>query len=83
MIDLYWRIGGVILARQAAEGWGARVIDRLSQDLRAAFPDMSGFSARNLKYMRAFAAAWPDEAIVQDRLHKFDVVPPPRASREA
>jgi predicted nuclease of restriction endonuclease-like (RecB) superfamily len=41
------------------------VIDRLSTDLRAAFPDMRGFSPRNLKYMRAFAAAWPDRAIVQ------------------
>lgn len=71
MIDLYWRIGDLILARQAAEGWGAKVIDRLSGDLRAAFPDMSGLSARNLKYMRAFAAAWPDPAIVQDRLHKL------------
>lgn len=71
MIDLYWRIGGVILARQVAEGWGAKVIDRLSQDLRAAFPDMSGLSARNLKYMRAFAAAWPDAAIVQRALHKL------------
>ena len=39
--------------------WGAKVIDRLSHDLKSAFPEMSGFSARNLKYMRAFAAAWP------------------------
>jgi len=71
MIDLYWSIGSVILARQAAEGWGAKVIDRLSQDLRTAFPDMSGLSARNLKYMRAFAAAWPERAIVQQALHKL------------
>ncbi len=71
MIDLYWRIGGVILTRQEAEGWGARVIDRLSQDLRTAFPEMSGLSARNLKYMRAFAAAWPEPAIVQRTLHKL------------
>ncbi len=71
MIDLYWGVGRVILARQAAEGWGAKVIDRLSADLRSAFPEMSGLSARNLKYMRAFATAWPDEAIVQGRLHKL------------
>jgi predicted nuclease of restriction endonuclease-like (RecB) superfamily len=71
MIGLYWGVGRVILARQAAEGWGAKVIDRLSADLRAAFPDMSGLSSRNLKYMRAFAAAWPNEAIVQGRLHKL------------
>ncbi len=38
---------------------------RLSTDLREAFPDMQGLSPRNPKYMRAFAAAWPDRAIVQ------------------
>lgn len=65
MVALYWEIGSMILARQAAQGWGARVIDRLSLDLRRAFPDMSGLSPRNLKYMRAFAAAWPDLEIVQ------------------
>lgn len=65
MVLTYWGIGRVILGRQQSEGWGAKVIDRLSADLRAAFPDMQGLSPRNLKYMRAFAAAWPDEAIVQ------------------
>lgn len=65
MVLLYWDIGQVILLRQKQEGWGAKTIDRLSQDLRDSFPDMSGFSPRNLKYMRAFAAAWPDSAIVQ------------------
>ena len=65
MVLLYWDIGHAILARQEQEGWGAKVIDRLSLDLKIAFPDMSGLSARNLKYMRKFAAAWPDRAIVQ------------------
>ncbi|MCI0534575.1 MAG: DUF1016 N-terminal domain-containing protein [Verrucomicrobiales bacterium] len=65
MILLYWEIGRDILQRQTDEGWGAKVIDRLSNDLRAAFPSHQGFSPRNLKYMRAFAAAWPDELIVQ------------------
>jgi predicted nuclease of restriction endonuclease-like (RecB) superfamily len=41
------------------------VIDRLAADLHQTFPDMTGLSPRNLKYMRAFAAAWPDEPIVQ------------------
>lgn len=62
---LYWQIGCDILARQAAQGWGAKVIERLAQDLRAAFPDMKGFSRANLMYMRAFAEAWPDAEIVQ------------------
>ena len=65
LVQLYWQIGNDILIRQAQQGWGAKVIERLAQDLRTAFPDMKGFSPRNLKYMRAFAEAWPDAAIVQ------------------
>jgi len=68
MVLLYWDIGQTILQRQATEGWGAKVIDRLSADLRQAFPDMKGLSPRNLKYMRAFAETWPDRAIVQGPL---------------
>lgn len=65
MVLLYWQIGSVILNRQAAEKWGAKVIDRLAADLRADFPEMKGFSPRNLKYMRAFAQAFPNEQFVQ------------------
>ncbi len=65
MVMAYWQMGQTILQRQAVAGWGAKVIDRLSADLRREFPDMQGLSARNLKYMRAFAAAWPDRALVQ------------------
>ncbi len=68
LVLLYWAIGRRILENQRLEGWGAKVIDRLSQDLRQAFPEMTGFSTRNLKYMRAFAAAWPDETFVQEGL---------------
>jgi predicted nuclease of restriction endonuclease-like (RecB) superfamily len=71
LILLYWSIGRDILARQSAEGWGARVIDRLAADLRRDFPDMTGLSARNLKYMRAFAEAWPDEPIVQQAVARL------------
>ena len=62
---LYGRIGRDILDRQALKGWGAKVIERLSEDLRAGFPEMKGFSRANLMYMRAFAEAWPDSTIVQ------------------
>ncbi len=65
LVLLYWQIGRDILARQAEQGWGAKVIERLAQDLRTAFPDMKGFSRANLMYMRAFAEAWPDAEIVQ------------------
>jgi predicted nuclease of restriction endonuclease-like (RecB) superfamily len=65
LVLLYWQIGRDILDRQERENWGAKVIDRLAADLKRAFPDRKGFSPRNLKYMRAFGEAWPDEAIVQ------------------
>lgn len=65
LVGLYWSIGSEILTRQAEQGWGAKVIDRLAHDLRTAFPEMKGFSPRNLKYMRAFAEAWPDAEFVQ------------------
>ncbi|MDP3878051.1 MAG: PDDEXK nuclease domain-containing protein [Methylobacter sp.] len=65
LVGLYWHIGTDILQRQVQQGWGAKVIDRLAHDLRTAFPEMKGFSRANLMYMRAFAEAWPDPAIVQ------------------
>jgi predicted nuclease of restriction endonuclease-like (RecB) superfamily len=65
LVLLYWSIGRDILARQGSEGWGARVIDRLSHDLQVEFPGVEGFSPRSLKYMRSFAEAWPEKAIVQ------------------
>lgn len=65
LVMLYWYIGRDILDRQARQGWGAKVVDQLAADLRQEFPEMKGFSSRNLKYMRAFAQAWPDSEIVQ------------------
>ena len=58
-IKLYHDIGRDIIERQERQGWGARVVDRLSTDLRAAFPDMKGLSSRNLKYMSFFAKECP------------------------
>jgi len=60
----YWDIGRDILASQKQEGWGAKVIDRLATDLQREFPTLSGYTVRNLKYMRAFAEVWHDRAIV-------------------
>jgi len=65
LIALYWQIGRLIVARQEEYGWGTQVIDRLAADLRQSFPDMKGFSTRNLRYMRAFAATYPDMDVVQ------------------
>lgn len=65
LVLLYWHIGREILERQQAQGWGAKVIEQLAKDLTAAFPEMKGFSRRNLLYMRSFAEAWPEAEFVQ------------------
>ena len=64
-ILLYWDIGYDILAKQNSEGWGTKVVERMSADLKAAFPDMKGWSRSNLMYMRQFAEAWTRKEIVQ------------------
>ncbi len=68
LVLLYWQLGCDILKRQSEQGWGAKVIDRIASDLKAAFPEAKGFSPRNLKYMRAFAEAWPEAEFVQGGL---------------
>ena len=65
LILLYHHIGIQILEAQAKQGWGAKVIDQLSKDLSAEFPEMKGFSTRNLKYMRKFAHEYSDVVFVQ------------------
>lgn len=68
MVTIYWEIGRRILEQQKIEGWGTKVIERLASDLHREFPKMKGFSSRNLKYMRAFAEAYPDQQFVQEAL---------------
>lgn len=65
LVLLYWGMGKEILYRQAAEGWGSKVVERLAKDLPAEFPEMNGLSRTNLLYLRAFAEAWPNESMVQ------------------
>jgi predicted nuclease of restriction endonuclease-like (RecB) superfamily len=55
LVLLYSSIGQGILQKLEKEKWGSKVIENISQDLRSEFPEMSGLSTRNLKYMRQFA----------------------------
>lgn len=77
LVRLYAHIGRDILQRQQAQGWGAKVIDRLARDLKDSFPDMRGWSSSNLKYMRFFAQHCPDGKFGQqpaDQLPWFHIV---------
>lgn len=71
LVRLYWTLGHEISWRMAEHGWGSKVVDRLAGDLRREFPEMKGFSMRNLRYMRSFAEAWPDEPILQAALARL------------
>ncbi|PZO60996.1 MAG: DUF1016 domain-containing protein [Leifsonia xyli] len=68
LVHLYWSIGTVLLERSKSGQWGSGVLNRLADDLRSEFPSMKGLSATNLKYMRQFAAAWPEEASIGPQL---------------
>ncbi|MFP3026780.1 MAG: YhcG family protein, partial [Wolbachia sp.] len=71
LIVLYHHIGTEILKRQKEHGWGAKIIDQLSRDLRDAFPDMKGFSIQNLKYMRRFAEEYRENEIRQQAVDQL------------
>jgi len=68
LVVLYWEIGRSILENQTKQGWGAKIIESLSKELQNAFPNMKGFSSRNLKYMRQFADTYPNKSFVQEVL---------------
>lgn len=72
LLAIYWELGNTILEQQKIEGWGAKIVDNLFQDLKLEFPDFKGLSVRNLKYMRSFAEAYPDFLIVQGELAQLE-----------
>jgi predicted nuclease of restriction endonuclease-like (RecB) superfamily len=70
LIEASWQIGREIVRRQAEEGdrrgrGGPKVIEQLSADLRAAFPGARDYSVSSLRYIRAFAVAWPEQKMLQ------------------
>ena len=65
MINLYWTIGKIIIANTK---YGAKFLQNLSKDIMLEFPEIKGFSVRNLKYMRQFAERYPDFQKVQEPL---------------
>jgi predicted nuclease of restriction endonuclease-like (RecB) superfamily len=71
LLGIYFEIGNVIHQQESAEGWGAKIVDKLSSDLNEEFPEMRGFSKRNLRYMRAFALAYPHFPFLQPPVAKL------------
>lgn len=65
LLASYWAIGRELAQRETEQAWGSKVVTRLSADVRSAFPGATGFSPRNLRYMKSFAQAWPDFPMLQ------------------
>lgn len=75
LLTLYWKIGSGILTKQKRLGWGAQVIDSLSEDLSKTFPDDRGYSVRNLRNMKRFAMEYPNFPIWQVPLAELQKLP--------
>lgn len=71
LIILYWEIGSSVLKRQEEERWGAKTIERLAKDLKSAFPEMKGFSLRNVQFMVQFAKEYPKFEIVKQAVSQI------------
>lgn len=71
MILLYWQTGKMIAQRQQQEGWSAKVIPRLAADLQHEFPDLKGFSERNLGRMLAFYKEYSENLILPQAVAKL------------
>jgi predicted nuclease of restriction endonuclease-like (RecB) superfamily len=65
MLLHYWKIGHFILFHQERLGWGGKVVDKISKDIRDKYPEKKGYSPRNLKYMCQFAKLYPLETLKQ------------------
>jgi len=68
-------LGNDIICKQKEQGWGAKVIDQLSIDLQKRYGGDSGYSSRNLGYMKSFASEYPDFPFLQVPLAKLRETP--------
>ena len=71
LLELYYEIGAQITERESAAQWGTGFIDAFSKDLKSSFPEVGGFSAKNLRYCRAFFRFYCDRAIWQQAVAKL------------
>ncbi len=75
LISLYYEIGAQIVDRESHAQWGSGFIDAFSHDLRQAFPEIGGFSSKNLPYCRAFFRFYCNPAIWQQTVAKLRDTP--------
>ncbi len=77
LIKMYWFLGKEIFEKQENSVWGSGFIDQLSKDLKLEFPEMSGFSPKNLRYCKTFYEFWQQAVaklqLNENQLHIFNI----------
>lgn len=68
MLEFYWSMGRDIVELRAESKWGSGFFDQLSLDMRTAFPDETGFSVTNLKYMKRWYAFYNERVAIRQRV---------------
>ena len=83
MIEFYWSMGRDIVELRAESKWGTGFFNQLSLDMRTAFPDETGFSVTNLKYMKRWYAFYRERVIIRHQTgDEFDVALETKSSNE-
>lgn len=68
LLQFYWELGSDIIERQKSSTWGDGFIKQLSADLMTEFPDIKGFSERNIKYIRQWYMFYQDSPVIGQQL---------------
>ena len=71
MLEFNWCLGRDLVEKKAEQRWGAGVVEQLSLDMRTAYPDIKGFSLRNLWYMKQWYLFYRGDTLRQEKLHQF------------
>lgn len=75
LLQFYWDLGADMVTRQTQWNWGSGFLKQLSADLMSEFPEMKGFSASNLKYIRQWHLFWAANAIGQQPVGRMGQQP--------
>lgn len=75
LIAFYWELGQEIVDRQANAQWGSKFLTQLSQDLMATFPEIKGFSKRNLELIRRWHLFWAESPIAKQAVSQLSQIP--------
>ena len=69
-----WQLGRDLVVRKAEEKWGSGIVEQVSLDLQAEFPNAKGFSARNLWNMKKWYSFYVENERSSDKLQSFNLL---------